>query len=101
MHDLSTNNIPGSFSCPCRYVIRPVVPISEVIPSRGVRALEGEGRGLSHLEAIARGRLWCQLASMGIDRGAQSVSADLFAPIPSFCSSCDSKPRCHQSWTLI
>jgi len=33
----------------------PVVPISEVIPSRGVRALEGEGRGLSHLEVIARG----------------------------------------------
>jgi hypothetical protein len=32
-----------------------VVPISEVMPSRGVRALEGEGRGLSHLEVIARG----------------------------------------------
>ena len=31
--------------------------ISEVIPSRGVRALEGEGRGLSHLshlEVIAK-----------------------------------------------
>jgi hypothetical protein len=44
-----------------------VVPISEVIPSRGVRVLEGEGRGLSHLEVIARGRLWRQLASRGID----------------------------------
>jgi hypothetical protein len=32
-----------------------VIPISEVTPSRGVRALEGEGRGLSHLEVIARG----------------------------------------------
>ena len=32
-----------------------VVPISEVIPSRGVKGLEGEGRGLSHLEVIARG----------------------------------------------
>ena len=32
-----------------------MVPISEVIPSRGLRALEGEGRGLSHLEVIARG----------------------------------------------
>ena len=41
--------------------ITAVVPISEVIPSRGVRALEGEGRGLSHLEVIARGRLWRQL----------------------------------------
>jgi hypothetical protein len=53
-----------------------VIPISEVIPSRGVRALEGEGRGLSHLEVIARGRLWRQLASSGIDRGAQRVDAD-------------------------
>ena len=41
---------------PMRYTpITPVVPISEVMPSRGVRALEGEGRGLSHLEVIARG----------------------------------------------
>jgi hypothetical protein len=32
-----------------------VMRISEVMPSRGVRALEGEGRGLSHLEVIARG----------------------------------------------
>ena len=46
---------------------RPVVPTSEVIPSKGVRALEGEDRGLSHLEVIARGRLWRQLASKGID----------------------------------
>jgi hypothetical protein len=38
--------------------VKAVVPISEVIPSRGVRAVEGEGRGLSHLEVIARGRLW-------------------------------------------
>jgi hypothetical protein len=35
--------------------LRPVVPIFEVMPSRGVRALEGEDRGLSHLEVIARG----------------------------------------------
>ena len=28
---------------------------SEVIPSRAMRALEGEGRGLSHLEVVARG----------------------------------------------
>jgi hypothetical protein len=39
-----------------------------------MRALEGEGRGLSHLEVIARGRLWRQLASRGIDRGAQRGS---------------------------
>ena len=32
-----------------------VMRISEVMPSRGVGALEGEGRGLSHLEVIARG----------------------------------------------
>ena len=32
-----------------------MVYISEVIPSRGMRALEGEGRGLSHLEVIPRG----------------------------------------------
>jgi hypothetical protein len=38
----------------------------------------GEGRGLSHLEVIARGRLWRQLASRGIDRGAQRVTTDLF-----------------------
>jgi hypothetical protein len=57
-----------------------VIPISEVIPSRGVRALEGEGGGLSHLEVIARGRLWRQLASSGIDRGAQRVDAD-FLPL--------------------
>ena len=31
-----------------------VVRISEVMASRGLRALEGEGRG-SHLEVIARG----------------------------------------------
>jgi hypothetical protein len=55
-----------------------VVPISEVIPSRGVRALEGEGRGSSRLEVIARGQLWRQLASRGIDRGAQRVTTDLF-----------------------
>ena len=71
-----------------------MVRISEVIPSRGVKALEGEGRGLSHLEVIARGRSWRRLASRGIDRGAQRVNANPFAPIPS-------KPRCHQSWTLI
>ena len=29
--------------------------LSEVIPSRAMRALEGEGRGLSHLEVAARG----------------------------------------------
>jgi hypothetical protein len=33
----------------------PVLATSEVIPSRAVRALEGEGRELSHLEVIARG----------------------------------------------
>jgi hypothetical protein len=32
-----------------------VIHISEVTPSRGVKALEGEGRALSHLEVIARG----------------------------------------------
>ena len=32
-----------------------VLATSEVIPSRAVRALEGEGRGLSHLEVAARG----------------------------------------------
>ena len=78
-----------------------VMRISEVMPSRGVRALEGEGKGLSHLEVIARGRSWRRLASRGIDRGAQRVNANPFAPIPSFCSSCDCKTRCHQSWTLI
>jgi hypothetical protein len=59
----------------------PVIPTTEVIPSRGVRALEGEGRGLSHLEVIARGRLWRQLAGRGIDRGAQRVTTDLFVSI--------------------
>jgi hypothetical protein len=34
---------------------RSVLATSEVIPSRAVRALEGEGRGLSHLEVAARG----------------------------------------------
>ena len=33
----------------------PVLATSEVIPSRAMRALEGEGRGLSHLEVVARG----------------------------------------------
>jgi hypothetical protein len=32
-----------------------VLATSEVIPSRAMRALEGEGRGLSHLEVAARG----------------------------------------------
>jgi hypothetical protein len=32
-----------------------VLATSEVIPSRVVRALEGEGMGLSHLEVVARG----------------------------------------------
>ena len=40
-----------------------------------MRALEGEGRGLSHLEAIARGRLWRQLACRDLDRGAQRAPA--------------------------
>jgi hypothetical protein len=40
---------------PCAMQRCPVIDISEVMPSRGVRALEGEGRGLSHLEVIARG----------------------------------------------
>ena len=78
-----------------------MVHISEVIPSRGMRALEGEGGGLSPLEVISRGRLWRQLASNGIDRGAQRINADPFAHILSFCSSCDCKPRCHKSWTLV
>jgi hypothetical protein len=34
---------------------RSVLATSEVIPSRAMRALEGEGRGLSHLEVVARG----------------------------------------------
>jgi hypothetical protein len=33
----------------------PVLVTSEVIPSRAMRALEGEGGGLSHLEVAARG----------------------------------------------
>jgi hypothetical protein len=61
--------------------LQPVIPTTEVIPSRGVRALEGEGRGLSHLEVIARGRLWRQLAGRGIDQGAQRVTTDLFVSI--------------------
>jgi hypothetical protein len=47
-----------------------VLVTSEVTPSRALTALEGEGRALSHLEVVARGRLWRQLASRGIDRGA-------------------------------
>jgi hypothetical protein len=79
-----------------------VFATSEVIPSMVVRALEGEGMGLSHLEVVARGgRLWHQLASRGIGRGAQLVTAYLFALILSLCSSCDCRPRCRQSWTLI
>jgi hypothetical protein len=35
--------------------LNPVLATSEVIPSRAVRALEGEGRGLSHLEMVVRG----------------------------------------------
>jgi hypothetical protein len=65
----------------CGVKVAAVIPTTEVIPSRGVRALEGEGRGLSHLEVIARGRLWRQLAGRGIDRGAQRVTADLFVSI--------------------
>jgi hypothetical protein len=39
-----------------------------------VRALESEGRGLPHLEVVARGgRLRRQLASRGIDRGKETV----------------------------
>ena len=52
---------------------------------------------MSHLEVVARGRLWRQLASRGINRGAQRVNAYLFA----LSSSCDCRPRCRQSWTLI
>jgi hypothetical protein len=78
-----------------------VLATSEVIPSRAMRALEGEGRGLSHLEVTARERLWRQLASRGIDRGAQRVNAYLFALIVSLYSSRDHRPRCRQSWTLI
>jgi hypothetical protein len=33
----------------------PVLATSEVIPSRALTALEGEGRGLSHLQVVARG----------------------------------------------
>jgi hypothetical protein len=47
------------------------------------------------------GRLWRQLASRGIYQGAQRVKAYLFALILSLCSSCDCRPRCLQSWTLI
>ena len=74
-----------------------VLATSEVIPSRAMRALEGEGRGLSHLEVTARGRLWRQLASRGIDRGAQRVNAYLFTLIVSLYSSRDHRPRCRQS----
>jgi hypothetical protein len=74
-----------------------VLATSEVIPSRAMRALEGEGRGLSHLEVTARGRVWRQLASRGIDRGAQRVNAYLFTLIVSLYSSRDHRPRCRQS----
>ena len=36
-------------------ILRPVLATSEVIPSRAMRALEGEGGRLSHLEVAARG----------------------------------------------
>ena len=78
-----------------------VLATSEVIPSRAVRALEGEGRRLSHLEVAARGRLWRQLASRGIDQGAQRVKTNHSALILSLCSSCNYRPRCCQSWTPI
>jgi hypothetical protein len=38
-----------------RLALNSVLATSEVIPSRAMRALEGEGRGLSHLEGTARG----------------------------------------------
>jgi hypothetical protein len=62
-----------------------VLATSEVIPSR----------------SSPGGRLWHQLASRGIDRGAQLVTAYLFALILSLCSSYNCRPRCRQSWTLI
>jgi hypothetical protein len=39
------------------YDRRAVLATSEVIPSRAVRALEGEGIGLSHLEVVTRGAI--------------------------------------------
>ena len=43
-------------SCKTREMLRrAVLATSEVIPSRAMRALEGEGRGLSHLEVAAMG----------------------------------------------
>jgi hypothetical protein len=60
--------------------MKPMIPNTEVMRSRGLRALEGEGRGLSHLEVIVRGRLWRQLASRDRSRRAarstQRVSID-------------------------
>src|SRR6266516_8210015 len=50
--------------------MKPMIPNTEVMRSRGLRALEGEGRGLSHLEVIVRGRLWRQLASRDRSRRA-------------------------------
>ena len=51
-------NILGTDFC-ATYKVRAiqdsVLATSEVIPSRAMRALEGEGRGLSHLEVVARG----------------------------------------------
>jgi hypothetical protein len=43
----------------------PVLATSEVIPSRAVRALEGEGRGLSHLEVVARGAVVAPASQWG------------------------------------
>jgi len=63
---------------------------------------------LSHLEVIARGRLWRQLASRSIDRVAQRVNADLWLlshlsalPVTVSLAATSHKPRCHQPWTLI
>jgi hypothetical protein len=41
-----------------------------------------------------------QLASRSIGRDTTHQRLS-FAPVPSFCSSCECNGRCHQSWTLI
>ena len=61
-------------------LFQPVLATSEVIPSRAMRALEGEGRGLSHLEVIARGagcgasvRVWDPVRPPGLNSSVKSL----------------------------
>jgi hypothetical protein len=53
---LSLSTFSRTMSSP-DYFLHMVLAISEVMPSRAVRALESEGRGLSHLEVVARGAI--------------------------------------------